>query len=104
MWPFHELTARPQSHLSLATTPPCRLLRLCAGWPWLRLLSIVHPSQIRSANAGEQLAVVRSPGRFCGHRCQRSGMQTGEWRVEGAVLPTVEMLRLSPFLPSLSHP
>ena len=31
-------------------------------------------------------------------------MQTGEWRVEGAVFPMVETLHLSPFLPSLSHP
>lgn len=30
-------------------------------------------------------------------------MEPGEWRVEGTVLPTVEMLCLSPFLPSLSH-
>ena len=28
-------------------------------------------------------------------------MEPGEWRMEATVLPTVEMLCLSPFLPSL---
>lgn len=31
-------------------------------------------------------------------------MQPDEWGTEATVLPTVEMLRLSPFLPSLSCP
>lgn len=31
-------------------------------------------------------------------------MEPGEWRMEATVLPTVEMLCLSPFLPSLSCP
>lgn len=43
VWPFHELMAKPQSHLSLATTPPYPLLLLCAAWPGLGLLEYRPP-------------------------------------------------------------
>lgn len=71
VWAFHELMAKPQSHLSLATTPPFYpLLLLCKGGSGCDCWRQCTNHSSGSADAGEQLVVVRSPGRYWGHGCQ----------------------------------